>query len=48
VIQIASERLDNSTEKVKLSTDDFKTALAEMSRFLGGTDGKMIGFTQNG
>jgi hypothetical protein len=48
VIQIASERLDNSTEKAKLSTDNFKTALVEMSHFLDGTDGKMIGFTQNG
>jgi AAA+ superfamily predicted ATPase len=47
-IQIACERLTGPTEKAKLNNEDFEMALSEMSRFLDGSDGKIIGFTQKG
>ncbi|MGI9475904.1 MAG: AAA family ATPase [Hyphomicrobiaceae bacterium] len=45
-VQIACERLDTATEKAVLRNEDFSVALKEMSRFLDGSDGKIIGFTQ--
>lgn len=45
-VQIACERLHGPTEKARLKDADFSVALNEMSRFLDGSDGKIIGFTQ--
>jgi SpoVK/Ycf46/Vps4 family AAA+-type ATPase len=44
-IQVACERLSSSQQKAKLHDDDFAIALTEMSRFLDGSDGRIIGFT---
>ncbi|MFT7575626.1 MAG: ATP-dependent 26S proteasome regulatory subunit [Alphaproteobacteria bacterium] len=45
-VQIACERLETASEKAELRDDDFSEALNEMRRFLDGSDGKIIGFTQ--
>lgn len=45
-VQIACERLGDASEKAALRDDDFAVALDEMSRFLDGSDGRIIGFTR--
>ena len=43
-VQIACERLDDEGKKADLRNADFETALSEMSSFLEGSDGRIIGF----
>lgn len=45
-VQIACERLETATQKASLRDGDFASAMSEMSRFLDGSDGRIIGFTQ--
>ena len=43
-VQVGSERLSESGEKLSLKDSDFLTAFSEMRRFSEGTTGSIIGF----
>ena len=43
-VQIACERLDNSSQRAELGSADFSEALREMNNFLEGSGGTIIGF----
>jgi AAA+ superfamily predicted ATPase len=43
-VQVASERLDETTSAVELRDDDFREAMDEMRRFTEGSTAKIIGF----
>jgi AAA+ superfamily predicted ATPase len=47
-VQIASERLGESTSAVELRDDDFRYAMDEMRRFTEGSTAKIIGFHSPG
>jgi SpoVK/Ycf46/Vps4 family AAA+-type ATPase len=43
-VQIASERLSDSTSKLELRNNDFRCAMDEMRRFSEGSTARIIGF----